>query len=353
MVELLVPVWFGIVCVMIAIFIVFDGWDFGVGALHYIVARNQEERRTLIAALGPLWSWHEVWLAATGGVLFVAFPRVLATAFPAYYLALFLVLWTLILRGISLEVRGHIPHPMWRSFWDFVFAVSSAALAVLFGTALGNVIRGMPLGPDAPLSLPLFIDFGVRGKVGILDWYTISVAVFALVCLSAHGASYLATKMEGEVRRRSVKMARSLWLSTAILLVGVSGETFYVRPELFAGMVSRPAAWAALALTAGGAAAVFTGLRSGAERRTFRGGCALIAGLLGTAAASLFPVMLYSTLAPRYSITAFNGSSDVSSLRVAAYWWPVAFAFALTYFNFIGKHYTGRVQLSKDTHLPY
>jgi cytochrome d ubiquinol oxidase subunit II len=345
--------WFWILSVMIVFFIVLDGWDFGAGALHYIVARNQEERRTLIAALGPLWSWNEVWLVGTGGVLFVAFPRVLSTAFPAYYLALFLVLWTLILRGISLEFRGHIPHPMWRSFWDFVFAVSNTTLAVLFGTALGNVIRGMPLAPDTPLSLPLFTDFGVRGMVGILDWYTLSVAVFALICLSAHGASYLALKTYGEVHRRSLIAARLLWRVTVVLLAGVSVETFYVRPELFSGTVGRPAAWAGLAVMAGGLAAIFTGLRSGSELRTFSGGCALIAGLLSTAAASLFPVMLYSTLGSRYSITAFNGSSDADSLLLAAYWWPIAFGLALTYLTFIGRHYSGRVQLSKDTQRPY
>jgi cytochrome d ubiquinol oxidase subunit II len=349
----MVEIWFGILSAMIVIFIVLDGWDFGAGALHYIVARNQDERRTLIAALGPLWSWHEVWLVGTGGVLFVAFPRVLATGFPAFYLALFLFLWTLILRGISLEFRGHVPHPMWRSFWDFVIAVSNTALAVLFGAAVGNVIRGMPIAPDTPLSLPLFTDFGVRGKVGILDWYTLSLAVFSLICLSAHGASYLALKTDGEVHRRSVKAAKLLWVATVVLLAGMSLETFYVRPELFSGMASRPLAWAAVAGTAGGLIAIFTGLRSGSERGTFAGGCALIAGLLGTAAASLFPVMLHSTLGSQYSITAFNGSSDIRSLRTAIYWWPIAFSFALTYFAFIGRHYAGRVQLSKDTQRPY
>lgn len=349
----MVELWFVILCLMVGFFIVQSGWDFGAGVLHYIVARDQEERRMLIAAVGPLWTWREVWLVATGGVLFVAFPRVLAVAFPAYYLALFFVLWTLILRGLSLELRGHLPSTLWRSFWDFVFAVSNALLAILFGTAFGNVMRGMPLGPDARLSLPLFTDFGVHGQVGILDWYTISVAVFTLVCLSAHGASYLALKTEGEVYRRSKSRAKWLWLSTLLLLFLVSFETWYVRPELFTGLSGRPAEWATLALVVGGLAAIFTGLRSSAEVRTFLGGCMLIAGLLGTAAASLFPVILYSTLAPEYSITAYNGSSDASSLRAAALWWPVAFALALIYFGLIGKYYRGRVRISEDTHQPY
>ena len=349
----MVEAWFIILCLMITFFVVMDGWDFGAGALHFLVAKNQDERRMLITSLGPLWSWNEVWLVGTGGVLFVAFPQIMATGFSAYYLALFLVLWTLLLRGISLEFRGHISSPLWWSFWDCVFVVSNTLLAILLGTAVGNVLRGMPLTPDEPLSLPLFTHFGVHGKVGILDWYTVSVAVFTSVCLAAHGASYLALKAEGEVHRRSNILANRLWRSTVLLLLLVSAETFFVRPELFQGIQGRPTAWGACFLVAGGWVAIFTGLRSGSEVRTFLGGCGLITGLLATAAASLFPVMLHSTLRPEYSLTAYNASSDAHNLKVAAYWWPVAFVFALIYFAFIGKHYSGRVQMSKDTQRPY
>src|SRR5579862_8512294 len=287
----MVELWFAILCLMLVMFAVLAGWDFGAGALHFVAARNQEERRSLIAAIGPLWTWNEVWLVAGGGVLFVAFPRVLAISFPAYYLALFLVLWTLIVRGIALEVRGLIDSGLWRGFWDFGFAAANVLLAILFGAAIGNVVRGMPLRPDAPLSLPLFTDFGVHGMLGILDWYTVSVAVFTLACLCAHGASYLAVKAEGEVYRRAKALTKWMWPVTVILLLVVSLESFYVRRELFACMAGRPVAWIALALAAGGLFAIVTGLRSGAEARTFLGGCVLIAGLLGAAAASLFPVI--------------------------------------------------------------
>jgi cytochrome bd ubiquinol oxidase subunit II len=345
----MVELWFAILCLMLVMFAVLAGWDFGAGALHFIAARNQEERRALIAAIGPLWTWNEVWLVAGGGVLFVAFPRVLAISFPAYYLALFLVLWTLILRGIALEVRGLIDSVLWRAFWDFGFAASSASLAILFGAAIGNVIRGMPL-TDAPLSLPLFTDFGVRGPLGILDWYTVSVAVFTLVCLCAHGASYLTMKAEGEVYRRAKALTKWLWPGAIVLLVVVSVETYKVRPDLFTRMSDQPLAWVALLLTAGGMAAVISGPHAAAEGRTFWGGCVFIAGLLGSAAASLFPVILYSTISGEYSITAYNGSSDASSLRAASYWWPVAFVLSLVYFWFVGKHYRGRAQASEYAH---
>src|SRR5215471_4476144 len=131
-----------ILCLMIVVFVVSEGWDFGVGCLHYVVARNQEERRADRFARS-VGSWHEVWLVGMGGVLFVAFPGVLSTAFPAYYLALYLALWMLILRGVSIEFRGHINDALWRSFWDCVFSFSNVLLAILFGAAIGNVMRGM------------------------------------------------------------------------------------------------------------------------------------------------------------------------------------------------------------------
>jgi cytochrome bd ubiquinol oxidase subunit II len=349
----MITLWFVTLCSMLTFFIILDGWDFGAGALHFVVARTPEERRELIAAIGPLWSWHEVWLVGSGGILFVAFPRVLSMAFPAYYLALYLVLWSLLLRGLSIEFRGHIFSPLWHAFWDGVFCLANVLLAVLFGTAIGNVMRGMPLLPNSALTLPLFTQFGVRRQVGILDWYTLSFAVFALVCLAAHGASYLATRTEGRVYVRSRRISGILWMATAALLVVITLETADVRPELFSGMRDRPLAWIPLAITATGLLGVYSGLRSGKDHRAFFGGCAVIAGLLGTAAASLFPVMLHSTISPEYSITAWNGASSPASLQAAMYWWPVSFVLAIVYFIFIGKHYGGRVQPSQDTQHPY
>ena len=350
----MVELWFAILCLMITLFVVLAGWDIGAGALHFVVARNQEERRALIAAIGPLWTWNEVWLVTTGGVLFVAFPRVMAISFPAYYLALFLVLWTLILRGISLGIpRTHSVRPV-----AFFLGLRVRRREHLAGDSLRS--RHRQRRPRHAASdrtrrsaFRLFTDFGVRGMLGILDWYTLSMAVFTLVCLGAHGAAYLALKTEGDVRRRSKRFTKWLWLGAVFLLLVISLETFYVRPELFAGIADRPAAWIGLALMAGGLAAIFTGLRSAAEARIFVGGCVLIAGLLGTAAASLFPVMLYSTVSPEYSITAYNGSSDLSSLRTASYWWPLALALTWAYFWFVAKHYRGRVRTSPDPSRPY
>src|SRR5262245_53834810 len=132
----MVETWFALLAFMLTVFVVLDGWDIGAGVLHLIVARTQTERREVIAAIGPLWSWHEVWLVAAGGTFVLAFPSVMAAAFSGFYLALWLALWALILRGVSIEVGGHIPDRMWQAWWDFVFTASNVMLAIVFGAAL-------------------------------------------------------------------------------------------------------------------------------------------------------------------------------------------------------------------------
>src|SRR5260221_10571115 len=162
--------------------------------LHFVVAWTPEERRQVVAAIGPLWTWHEVWLVGFGGTLVAVFPRLMASAFAGYYLALMLILWGLILRGISLEVAGHINDRLWQGFWDFVFAFASFLLAILFGTAAGNLERGVPLDPQGNFSMAFFTDFRTSGHVGLLDWYTVSVAIFVAGLLGPRRAKPLNIK---------------------------------------------------------------------------------------------------------------------------------------------------------------
>jgi cytochrome d ubiquinol oxidase subunit II len=344
-----VEVWFALLCLTLTIFVVLDGWNIGAGVLHMIVARSDLERREVIAAIGPAWSWNEVWLVAAGGTFVLAFPRIMAVSFAGFYLALWLVLWSFVLRGISIEVGGHIHDKLWRSAWDFVFAVSSVLLAILFGAAFGNVLRGVPLDGTGHFSMSLFTDFGVRGRVGILDWYTLSVAVFTTALLAAHGGTYLRLKTTGLVHERSDRWARGLWTATAVLFVIISLQTQVVRPDLYEAMIRRPLAWVSLAVIAAGVLAIWTGLRGPAERRAFAGSCAVIAGLLLGAAVSVFPVMLHSTLSRDRSLTIYDGVTAERSLVIALMWWPIAFVLALTYFAAIMRNHAGKVQPANDT----
>jgi cytochrome d ubiquinol oxidase subunit II len=345
-----VEVWFALLSFMLTAFAVFDGWNLGAGALHLAVAKTDAERRQVIAALGPMWSWHEVWLLAAGGTFLFAFPRIMAASFSGFYLALWLVLWSFILRGISIEVGGHIEDRLWRSAWDFIFAVASLQLAVLFGVALGNVIRGVPLDASGRFSMSLFTNFGVRGRVGILDWYTISVALVTTVLLAAHGATYLTLKTRGGVHDRSETWARRSWAAALVVFPFVSLETWFVRPELYRGVVERPVAWLAVAVVVVGMWAIWTGLRRRAEQQTFLGSCAVIAGLLAGAAASVFPVMLHSTLASEHALTAYHGATAPHGLAVALVWCPIALLLAFTYLVVILRSFGGKVDAHSDYH---
>jgi len=182
----MIETWYGIAGAMLVIYVALDGRNFGAGMLHWLVARTPEERRQVIAAIGPLWSWHEVWLVSFGGTLLAVFPKLLASAFAGYYLALFLILWCLILRGIALEVGGHINDRMWQGFWDFVFVVTNTLLAILFGAAAGNLARGVPLASDGTFSMAFIHRFHatrLRGTARLV--YGLGCA---LRCYRARGA---------------------------------------------------------------------------------------------------------------------------------------------------------------------
>jgi cytochrome d ubiquinol oxidase subunit II len=332
--------WYAVAAFMLSTYVVLDGRNFGVGMLHLALARTPSERREVVAAMGPLWLWHEVWLVGFGGVLFAAFPRLFASAFSGYYLALFLVLWCAILRGMALELGGHVNDPLWRLFWDAVFFLSSVLLAFLFGVALGNVIRGVPLQPDGTFHMAFFTDMRPRGHVGLLDWYTVPVGLFCALVLAAHGATYLASVVRaGNVRERARRVAPRLWAGASAVFPVISVLTWRVRPELFAGLLEHPLALIGAAAALATGALMAAGFVRGHEKRALAGSCALIATVLGSGAAALCPVMLFSTLDPADALTATRVAAPHEALAIAAVWWPVAVGLSLAYAAFIRRYY--------------
>src|SRR5438128_9622317 len=194
--------WYVVVTLMLAVYVVLDGFDFGVGILSPFAARTEIERRTALASIGPVWNGNEVWLIASGGLLFFAFPRAYAAGFSGFYLALILVLWLLIFRGLALELRGHLDHELWRQFWDLAFAGASLLLAIVFGAALGNLIRGVPLNPEGYFFVALWTDFLTGPAPGILDWFTVLVGLASATILALHGTNYLTMKTKGDLYAR-------------------------------------------------------------------------------------------------------------------------------------------------------
>jgi cytochrome d ubiquinol oxidase subunit II len=340
--------WFWLVSVMVAGYAVLDGFDFGAGALHLMVARGDAERREVLAAIGPLWDGNEVWLLAAGGSLFLAFPAVLAAGFSGFYLAMFMVIWALALRGIAIEFRSHVQEPLWRAFWDGTFALASVLMPILLGAALGNVVRGVPLDATGFFQIPLFTDFGTRGQVGILDWYTVLMGVLVLATLAMHGGLYLAWKTSGEVHRRSLAAARGLWFAVAGLTLAATFATAGVNPAIPANLPHAPLAWVGILLFLGGLGAALAGIRSGRPLLGFLGSSSFIVGLLVATAASVWPVMLRSNLGPAFDLTAHNASAAPGGLRAGLGWWFVGFPIALGYFTCLFRLHRGKVRVAKE-----
>ena len=189
-------VWFFLIGVLLAGYSILDGFDLGIGALFPFLAKDREERDALAGAVGPVWDGNEVWLLTGGGALFAAFPPAYATVFSGFYLALMLVLFSLIFRAVSLEFRAHASGP--GRFWDQAFFIGSALPSVLYGVALGNVIQGVPLDGAGDFSGDLFT---------LLRPFPLVLGVFGLVAILLHGSAYAALKTEGELQARARRFA--------------------------------------------------------------------------------------------------------------------------------------------------
>jgi cytochrome d ubiquinol oxidase subunit II len=340
-------IWFVIVAGMMAAYVVLDGFDFGAGILHGFVARTDEERRTVIASIGPVWDGNEVWLIASGGILFFSFPRAYAAGFSGFYLPMIMVLWLLILRGLSIEFRSKEENPLWRSFWDGTFIFSSTLMAIVLGAALGNVIRGVSLGADGFFANPLFTTFGLGPYPGVLDWYTVLVGLFALATLAGHGALYLIWKTAGPVHDRSRALYPKLWAAALVVGILATAATAMVRPLLYANLLHRPAFWTVALLVPAGFAYALLSHRAGRELHAFLASCAFIVSLLGATAAGLYPNMLISTLDPAYNLTVHNASTTDLGMRYGLTVWIPAILLAVGYFAYLFRSFRGKVSLDE------
>jgi cytochrome bd ubiquinol oxidase subunit II len=343
-------VWFAIVSGMLAVYTVLDGFDFGAGILHRFVARTDEERRTVFAAIGPVWDGNEVWLIAAAGVLFLAFPRVYSAAFSGFYLALMIVLWLLILRGVAIESRSRLENPLWREFWDTAFSLASALLAVVLGVSLGNVVRGVPLDGTALFFIPLFTDFQPGAHPGVFDWYTALVGVFTLCALAGHGALFLVWKTTGPVQARSKAWALRAWLAVLPLWLAVTLATAWLRPETFTNLFARPWFLGFVVLMLGGVGGVFYFMRRGQELTAFLSSTSFLLGLLAATMAGIYPVWLRSNIDPSYSLTAANSAAKSYGLQVALVWWSIGIVLAGGYFVYLFHSVRGKVGSDDSEH---
>lgn len=335
---------------MLSVYVVLDGFDFGVGILHLIVARKDIERQQILSAIGPFWNGNEVWLLAAGGLLVFAFPKVYATGFSGFYLPLVMVLWLLILRGIALEFRSKEENPLWRTLWDNTFCISSLVMTIVLGAALGNVIRGVPLGHDGYFDGALWTNFLTGTHPGILDWYTVSVGLFAALVLSAHGALYLCWKTSGCVADRCRKAAKFLWTAVIIWGIAVTAMTAFIRPLIYENLMSRPWTFTLPALIVVSLAVIVSGIARRMDLRAFLGSALFIVSMLAATAAGMYPNMLISTLDPAYTITADNAAISASALNIGLIWWLPAAILAILYFINLFRAFSGKVEADQYGH---
>ena len=342
-------VWFCLVAIMIAVYVLLDGFDLGAGAIHLLAAKTDQERRQILASIGPVWDGNEVWLLAAGGTLYFAFPALYASGFSGFYLPLMMVLWLLILRGSSIEFRNHIQSAVWDPFWDFLFCGSSLLLAVFFGAALGNVVRGVPLDVSGYFFEPLWTNFRLGEETGILDWYTILAGVLALLALVLHGALWVQMKTSGEVSSRAGKLAARSWWGVLALTATITGITFRVQPQVLANFSTRPWGLVFPLLAVTGLAGVVFELRKRSEPRAFLASCAYLTGMLTSVVFGVYPMVLPARN-PLYSLTVTNTKAGNYGLKIGLVWWVLGMILAAGYFTFVYRRFAGKVAVDKDSH---
>jgi cytochrome bd ubiquinol oxidase subunit II len=334
---------------MIAMYVLLDGFDLGAGAIHLLVAKTEEERRQVLASIGPVWDGNEVWLLAGGGTLFFAFPVLYASGFSGFYLPLMIVLWLLILRGASIEFRNHIRNAVWVPLWDFLFCASSLLLAVFYGAALGNVVRGVPLDASGYFFEPLWTNFRLGPETGILDWYTILVGLLALAALVMHGGLWVQLKTSGAVNRRAGKLARQAWWGVVGMTVFVTSVTFGVQPHVKDNFKMWPWGVVFPLLAVAGVVGVKFELARQNERPAFLASCVYLAGMLASVVFGVYPMVLPARDSVD-SLTIANAKAGAYGLRIGLVWWFIGMVLAVGYFTFVYRSFAGKVAAGHDSH---
>ncbi|TKB92655.1 MAG: cytochrome d ubiquinol oxidase subunit II [Nitrospira sp.] len=337
--------WYCALTLMLAVYVVLDGFDFGLGIIYRFVARTEADRRAALASIGPVWNGNEVWLIAAGGLLFFAFPKAYAAGFSGFYLALIIVLWLLIVRGLALELRSHLAHVLWRQFWDAAFAGASTLLAIVLGATLGNLILGVPLNQDGYFFMALWADFMMGPDTGILNWFTILMGVTSAAILAFHGANYLAMKTEGQLRGRARDAA---WLtgSVAVVLVGLAlAAVPFVQPSFRLNYDAHPIGYVFpfIGLTALVAA---LGLRRREwDAGSFYSTSLMILAILASTAWGSYPNILIATNDPANSLTVTNATAGSYGMQAGLWWFPIGFGLIVAYQVCAHRAFWGKVQL--------
>ena len=341
-------IWFWLVAIMLVAYVVLDGFDLGVGILHLFVARNEQERQVMLRTIGPVWDGNEVWLLASGGTLYFAFPLLYASAFSGFYLALMVVLWLLIMRGAAIELRMQITMGVWKGFFDGLFFFSSALLAIFFGAALANVVRGVPLQPDGYFFIPFWTNWNVGPQPGILDWYTVIGGLVALAALAVHGGLYVVVKTEGDLQRRARVAVKYSWAALLVLTLSSLPASMFVRADSLTNYRAYPIAFLVPVVVLLALVGMIYFSRKRSDRNAFTCSCVYLSTMLVGAAIALFPRLLPATTGSAYDITIEKALSGPHTLHVGLIWWSLGMLLAFGYFVIVYRMFRGKVTLHDE-----
>jgi cytochrome bd ubiquinol oxidase subunit II len=333
-------IWFWIIGLLIIVYAILDGFDFGVGILS-LFGRSEMERRIHFNAIGPVWDGNEVWLLTGGGALFAAFPAVYATVFSGFYLALMLLLAALIFRAVSFEFRNKVDSSTWRRVWDWAFGLGSLLPALLFGVAIGNILHGVPIDSHGNY-LGTFL--------GLLNPYSIGVGLLSLVLFTMHGAIYLATKSDGNLRDRCQRVALNFWFAYVVLYIVITLWTWLGSPFLFNDSPGNAMFYIFDVVLLGSISYLPILLKAGTFSRAFVVSSLNIAAMLGQMALSLYPRLVPSSLDLHDSLTINNSSSSALTLQTMLVIAVIGVPIVIAYSIFIHRVFRGKVEITEESY---
>ncbi len=333
-------IWFLLVGVLIIGYAILDGFDLGVGILH-LFTRDENEKRIEMNAIGPVWDGNEVWLLTGGGALFAAFPVVYATVFSGFYIAFMLLLFALIFRAVSFEFRGKVDSPAWRKSWDYAFGIGSLLPALLYGVAIGNILRGIPIDQSGNYTGTF---------IGLLNPYAVLVGLVSLVLFTLHGSLYMTVKSDGELRKRMKGLSNKLWITFILLYIVATFLTLFEAPFLFAAILKNPLFWILFLLLLASILFIPVAVKGEKYFHAFLSSSVMIASMVGLVAVSLFPRLVPSSIDLVNSLTIYNSSSSQRTLMTMLIIALIGMPIVIGYTIFIYRIFKGKVVLHKESY---
>jgi len=339
--ETLCVIWFVLEGVLLAGYAVLDGFDLGVGILHPFVPRTDHEKRVTLNSIGPLWDGNEVWLVTFGGALFAAFPEAYATVFSGFYVAFMVLLVALIFRAVSLEFRSKMGSGGWRRFWDWSFFSGSAAATLLFGVAVGNAMRGLPLDEAGNFTGTILDQ---------LNPYSLLVGLMTVALFAMHGGLFLYLKTEGDLQQR---LRGWMWRSWGIFLTLFLFTTIFTLmtiPRATANFERMPWTLVAVIVTVLALANIPRCLYLQRTGQAFVSSGLVIIGLVGLFGVALYPNLVTAINDPAHSVTIFTAASSAKTLSIMLLIAALGMPFVLAYTAVIYWTFRGKVDLGEHSY---